>query len=39
MKKHGTYRLIYREDLQQDRVVVVAVIHAARRLPMNLEQR
>ena len=35
----GAYRLIYREDLQHDRVLVVAVIHAARRLPSTLEER
>ena len=35
----GAYRLIYREDLWQDRVLVVAVIHAARRLPTSLEDR
>ncbi len=35
----GAYRLIYREDSAHDRVVVVAVIHAARMLPPTLEER
>ena len=35
----GAYRLIYREDPQHDRVLVVAVIHAARTLPRTLEER
>lgn len=33
----GAYRLVYREDLQHDRVLVVAVVHAARKLPPTLE--
>jgi len=35
----GRYRLVYREDRQRGRVVVVAVIHASRDLPPILEGR
>ena len=35
----GAYRLIYREDPQRDRVVVMGVIHASRDLPPILESR
>ncbi|MHC4180069.1 MAG: type II toxin-antitoxin system RelE/ParE family toxin [Planctomycetota bacterium] len=35
----GAYRLVYREDRQRDRVVVMGVIHASRDLPPILENR
>jgi toxin ParE1/3/4 len=35
----GAYRLIYREDLERNRVVIAAVIHARRDLPPILEDR
>jgi toxin ParE1/3/4 len=35
----GAYRLIYREDPQQGRVLVVAVIHGSRDLPPALDDR
>ncbi len=35
----GAYRLIYREDLEQNRVIVMGVIHGSRDLPPILESR
>ena len=35
----GAYRLIYREDPQSNRVVVVGVIHGSRDVPPILESR
>jgi toxin ParE1/3/4 len=35
----GAYRLIYREDPPQDRILVVGVIHASRDLPPVLKDR
>ena len=35
----GVYRLIYREDLQHNRILVMGVIHGSRNLPPILENR
>ncbi len=35
----GSYRLIYREDPDNDRVLIMGVIHARRDLPPVLENR
>ena len=35
----GSYRLIYRDDLASDRILVMAVIHGHRDLPPILEKR
>lgn len=35
----GAYRLIYRDDSERDRIVVVGVIHSSRDLPPILENR
>jgi plasmid stabilization system protein ParE len=35
----STYRLIYRFDVPSGRVLIMAVVHAARDLPPVLEQR
>ena len=35
----GAYRLIYREDVQRDRVLVMAVVHGSRDLPSVLHGR
>ena len=35
----GNYRLIYREDEPNQRVLIIGVIHAARDLPPILESR
>jgi plasmid stabilization system protein ParE len=35
----GAYRLIYRDDTERDRVVVMGVIHSSRDLPPILEKR
>jgi len=35
----GNYRLIYREDPEHDRVLVMGVVHARRELPGDLENR
>jgi plasmid stabilization system protein ParE len=34
----GVYRIIYRFDIPTDRVLIMAVVHAARDLPLILEQ-
>jgi len=35
----GAYRLIYREDTLQDRILVMGVIHSSRDLPRAFENR
>jgi toxin ParE1/3/4 len=35
----GAYRLVYREDAQHDRILVMGVIHASRDLPPILRTR
>jgi toxin ParE1/3/4 len=35
----GAYRLIYREDAGQNRIVIMGVIHSSRDLPPILESR
>lgn len=35
----GSYRIVYREDPPNQRVLIVGVIHGARNLPPILEQR
>jgi len=35
----GKYRLIYREDTEHNRIVVMGIIHASRDLPPILENR
>jgi toxin ParE1/3/4 len=35
----GAYRLIYRDDSERDRVLVMGVIHSSRDLPPILESR
>jgi toxin ParE1/3/4 len=35
----GAYRIIYRQDTVQDRILIMAVVHAARDLPPIMESR
>jgi plasmid stabilization system protein ParE len=35
----GAYRIIYRDDPENERVLIVAVIHAARNLPPIMKRR
>lgn len=35
----GVYRLIYRDDSEQDRILVMGVIHGSRDLPSIIESR